>query len=145
MRLRELHVRYAPLDVPIVRSPLVGPGDAARLLFSLLDTECGEVFGAVLLDTKHHVLAWAEVARGGIHSVHVQPRDVFRAALLGNAATVVLGHNHPSGDPHPSPDDVDVTRRMVSAGLLVGVEVADHIIVGNGTARYYSFKETGVL
>jgi len=145
MRLRELHVRYAPLDVPIVRSPLVGPGDAARLLFSLLDTECAEVFGAILLDTKHQVLAWAEIARGGIQSVHVAPRDVFRAALLGNAATVILAHNHPSGDPHPSPDDVDVTRRMVSAGLLVGVEVADHIIVGNGTARYYSFKETGVL
>jgi DNA repair protein RadC len=145
MHMRELQIRYAPLDVPIVRPQLSGPGDSARLLFSLLDRECGEVFGVLLLDTKHHLLAWAEVARGGINRVGVEPRDVFRAALLGNATTIILAHNHPSGDPQPSPDDIDITRRMAAAGLLVGIDVADHVIVGNSTAKYFSFKETGSM
>lgn len=71
-------------------------------------------------------------------------REVFKAALLANAASIVLCHNHPSGEPTPSPDDLQLTRRLVAAGMLLGVEVLDHIIIV-GDAGYYSFKQCGCL
>ena len=73
----------------------------------------------------------------------MQPRDVFREALLGGATAVIAFHNHPSGDPAPSDDDHDLTRRLAAAGTLMGVELVDHVVLGD--ARYCSFKETGRL
>ena len=73
----------------------------------------------------------------------VTPRDVFKAAILANAAAVILAHSHPSGDPTPSRDDVELTSRLTAAGVLLGIEVLDHIVVGDG--RYVSFKEIGRL
>jgi DNA repair protein RadC len=95
------------------------------------------------LTTKHRVIAYHEVSRGTLDATLVHPREVFKVALLANAAAIILTHNHPSGDPSPSPDDVQLTRRLVEAGVLLGVEVLDHIIVGDG--RYYSFQEVGGL
>ncbi len=99
-----------------------------------------EQFGVVLLDTKHRVLRTVVVAIGTLNSTVVQPRDVFREAALGAAAAIVVFHNHPSGDPSPSPDDVELTRRLMAAGTLLGIDVVDHIILGD--VRYWSFKET---
>jgi DNA repair protein RadC len=73
----------------------------------------------------------------------VQPREVFREAAIGGATAIVVFHTHPSGDPTPSPDDVDLTRRLVAAGVLMGIDVVDHLILGD--TRYCSFKETGQL
>ena len=95
------------------------------------------------LTTKHRVIAYHEVSRGILDSTLVHPREVFRAAILANAAGIVAGHNHPSGDPTPSPDDIALTRRLAAAGEVLGVPLLDHIIVGDG--RYYSFKEVGCL
>jgi DNA repair protein RadC len=89
------------------------------------------------------VIAYHEVSRGTLDATLVHPREVFKAALLSNAASIILTHNHPSGDPTPSPDDHQLTRRLVDAGRLIGVEVLDHIIVGDG--RYFSFREGGRL
>lgn len=75
-----------------------------------------EVFGALLLNCKHRVLCWAEISRGGLTSTVVQPRDVFLRAIHGNAAAIVVAHNHPSGDAQPSPDDRELTRRLVAGG-----------------------------
>lgn len=80
--------------------------------------------------------------RGTLDSALVHPREVFEAALLANAAAIVAGHNHPSGDPTPSPDDVEITRRLAATGEVLGIPVLDHIIVGDG--RYYSFKGVDV-
>jgi DNA repair protein RadC len=104
------------------------PAIAAQLLLRVLGDEATEVFAVVLLSTRHHVLAYHEVSRGSLNSTVVQPRDVFKAALLSNAAAVLLAHVHPSGDPTPSPDDVALTRRLVAAGVLLGVDVLDHIV-----------------
>ena len=71
----------------------------------------------------------------------VEPREVFREATRGGAAAIVVFHNHPSGDPTPSPDDVNLTRRLAAAGALLGIDVVDHVILGE--TRYYSFKEAG--
>jgi DNA repair protein RadC len=148
MRLRELTIRYAVRKdhdgQPVVVGRALGrPSEAAAALMALLQDEPAEVFAILCLTTKHRVIAYHEVARGRLDSVLVSPRDVFKAALLANAAAIVAGHNHPSGDPTPSPEDLDVTRRIAAAGDVLGIPVLDHIIVGDG--RYYSFKEVCCL
>jgi DNA repair protein RadC len=99
-----------------------------------------EQFGVVLLDTKYRVIRTALVATGTLNSTIVEPRDVFREAAMGGASAVVVFHNHPSGDPTPSPNDVELTWRLKAAGTLMGIPLIDHVILGD--ARYFSFKET---
>jgi DNA repair protein RadC len=97
----------------------------------------------VLLDTRHRVLRSAVLAIGTSNSSVVEPRDVFREAAVGGAAAIVVFHNHPSGDPLPSPEDVELTRRLAAAGALIGIDVVDHVVLGD--VRYWSFKEAGQL
>ncbi len=148
IRLRELTVRYSLRKDVGGQSVMIGrsagrPADAAIALTTLLQDEPSEVFGILCLTTKHRVIAFHEVSRGILDSTLVHPREVFRAALLANAAAIVAGHNHPSGDPSPSPDDIALTRRLASAGDIMGVPLLDHVIVADG--RYYSFREGGLI
>jgi len=128
---------------PSARVQLRTPRDAAVYLLPQFGSRPVEQFGLVLLDTKHRVLRATVLAVGSLNATGVQPREVFREAALGAAAFVVMFHNHPSGDPSPSPDDVELTRRLVAAGVIMGIEVVDHIILGD--VRYWSFKENGQL
>ena len=146
--LRELTIRYAPkVDADgqpfVVGRKLTTPAGCGSILLQLLQDQPCEVFAILCLSTKHRVIAYHEVSRGTLDATLVHPREVFKAALLANAAAIVLCHNHPSGEPTPSPDDLQLTRRLVGAGALLGVDVLDHVIVGDG--RYYSFKESGCL
>ena len=148
MKLRELTIRYAVRKDHDGQPMMVGralgrPSDAASALMTLLQDEPSEVFIVLCLTTTFHVMAYHEVGRGTLDTVLVNPREVFKAAVLANAAAIVVAHNHPSGDPTPSPDDLDVTRRLAAAGEVLGIAVLDHIIVGDG--RSYSFKEAGRL
>lgn len=145
MYVRELVVQYRRR---LTASPHAGklvktPAEAAAVLADLIGEEAVEVFGVLCLNTRHRLLAYHQVSRGGISATFVSPREVFQAAFLGHAASLVLCHNHPSGDPTPSPDDRALTHRLVNAGMLIGVEIVDHIIIGHG--GYYSFKEGGEL
>ena len=90
------------------------------------------------------MLCYHELGRGTLDSVTIHPRDVFKIALLSNAASVAIGHNHPSGEPTPSPHDCDVTSRLIAAAAVMAIPVVDHIIVGDD-GQYYSFKEMGRL
>jgi DNA repair protein RadC len=128
---------------PSARIQLRTPHEAAAYLMPAFGSRPVEQFGVVLLDTKHRVLRTAVLAIGTLNSTVVQPRDVFREAALGAAGAIVVFHNHPSGDPCPSPDDVELTRRLAAAGTLMGIDLVDHIILGD--ARYCSFKEMGKL
>ncbi len=128
---------------PGARVRLTTARDAAAFLLPAFGARATEHFGAVLLDSKHRVIKTAVVAVGTLNSTVVEPRDVFREALVGGAAAVVVFHNHPSGDPSPSPDDVALTRRLAAAGTLMGVEIVDHIVLGD--TRYCSFRERGLL
>jgi len=105
-----------------------------------------EHFGALLLDATLKVLAYHEVAVGTVDSVHVSPRDVFGPALrvLGTAR-VILVHNHPSGDVTPSRDDRALTQRLVKAGKLLDIKVDDHVIIGNGSGRWFSFDDQRLM
>ena len=140
-RVRELRIVYSPVEHagPL---PQVGrPADAAALLRERLEAEPVEVCLVLLVNTKHQVIGVHELSRGTLDSCPVHPREVFKSALLANAAGVIVGHNHPSGDPTPSPDDVTLCTRLRQAASLLGVDLLDFIIICDG--QYYSFKEMG--
>lgn len=117
--------------------------DAAQLLVPQFGAQPVEQFGVLLLDTKHRVLRITRLSVGTLDASIVHPREVFRAAAAGGAAAIVLFHNHPSGDPTPSDDDVALTKRMMRAGELMGITVLDHIIVTEN--RFASLRERGSL
>jgi DNA repair protein RadC len=102
-----------------------------------------EQFGVVMLDTKHRVIRIKLVSIGGLDAAIVQPREVFREATLASASAIVLFHNHPSGDPTPSDEDLTLTARLVRAGDIMGIDVLDHLILCE--QRYYSLVEAGSL
>lgn len=128
---------------PGARVQLRTPHDSAAYLLPAFGSRPFEQFGVVLLDSKHRVLRTLIIAVGTLNSTVVEPRDVFREAILGAAAAIVVFHNHPSGDPSPSPEDVDLTSRLAATGALVGIDLIDHLVLGD--ARYCSFKEMGKL
>jgi DNA repair protein RadC len=119
------------------------PGDAAALVMENLRYKLKEHFQVVLLDTKHKLMGIEEISIGSLNSSLIHPREVFRPAIQKACACVILIHNHPSGDPTPSREDLDVTRRLCEAGRLVGIEVLDHVIIGDG--KFISFREKGLL
>src|SRR5690606_16348151 len=98
----------------------------------------------LLLDTQNQIIGIHTVTVGTLDASLVHPREIFKPAILANAASVLLAHNHPSGDPTPSAEDRSVTRQMVAAGGVIGIEVLDHVVVGD-TSRYVSFRETGLM
>ncbi len=125
------------------RVQIVNARSAAEYLLPQYGSRSVEQFGVVLLDTKRRVIRTLVLSVGTLDASIVHPREVFGAAAAAGAAALVLFHNHPSGDPRPSPDDVDLTRRLAAAGVLMGIDVIDHLILAD--VRYYSFKEEGVF
>jgi DNA repair protein RadC len=121
------------------RPQIITPRDAAALLLPQFGNRPVEHFGVVLLDTKHRVLRSTLLSIGTLDASIVHPREVFREATRGGAAAIVLFHNHPSGDPMPSEDDIELTLRLVRAGQLMGIDVLDHVILAE--TKYYSLKE----
>ncbi len=115
--------------------------DAAGVTREVIGDADRETFLVLLLDTKLVVTAAHIAAVGSLDHCLLHPREVFKAAVLANAASVVIAHNHPSGDPTPSPEDRAMTRRLWRAGELLGISVQDHVIVGHG--RVYSFRAEG--
>lgn len=128
---------------PGARIRVGSPREAAAHLMPLYGSRDVEHFGVLLLDSRHRLMRTVIVAVGGLNAASAEPRDVFREAVMGRAAAVVVFHNHPSGDPTPSAADVELTRRLAAAGELIGIDVVDHIIVGD--VRYCSLKEVGAL
>jgi DNA repair protein RadC len=117
--------------------------DAVRVLTALLEHEPCEVVLVLLLNAKHSIIGYAEVGRGGVTSSCAAPADVFRPAIIAGAASVLLAHNHPSGDPNPSDDDLVLTRKIVEAGKLLGIPMVDHVIIGDGS--HFSFVDHGLM
>ena len=117
------------------------PGDAAQHLMAGLRYATHEKFVVVLLDTKNHVMKTKQISEGSLSSSVVHPREVFAPAVTAHAASIVVAHNHPSGNTHPSQQDKDLTYALTEAGTVLGIPLIDHLIIGDGT--YYSFKEHG--
>jgi DNA repair protein RadC len=120
-----------------------GALEAARLARQQLSDKRKEHFILILLDIRHRVLRTAQISIGSLDMSVVHPRETFREAIVASAASVILAHNHPSGDPTPSPEDIALTHRLVKAGELLGIPVLDHLIVGKD--RVLSFRKEGLL
>jgi DNA repair protein RadC len=130
------------LQNPGQRPQIRSPTDAAQLMMIEMSTLDQEHLRAICLDTKNRVLKIETVYVGSLNSSIVRVGEVFKAALRLNSAAIIVVHNHPSGDPTPSPEDVLVTKQIVEAGTLLEVEVLDHLVIGHG--RYVSMRERGL-
>jgi DNA repair protein RadC len=119
------------------------PSDIGRYLLPLYGGHREERFGIVMLDSKLRLIRSETLSVGILDASIVHPREVFRTAMLASASAIALFHNHPSGDPAPSEDDIFITTRLVAAGELMGINVVDHVILGAG--RWYSFHDAGML
>ncbi len=128
----------SPNDRPTVRSP----ADAAALIMLDMAGLEQEHLRVILLDTRNRVIAISEVYKGSLNSAMIRVGELFRDAIRHNCAALIVAHNHPSGDPTPSPEDIAVTRQIVEAGKLLDIEVLDHLVIGQ--RRYVSLKEQGL-
>ena len=120
------------------------PEAAAKLLRPVLEQQPQETLYALLLNAKNRVLQSCIIGIGTVNASLVHPRDIFRRALAANATAVIVAHNHPSGDPTPSREDVELTKRLAEAGRIIGIEVLDHVIIGAG-GYYKSLHADGVI
>jgi DNA repair protein RadC len=127
----------------VERPNLKSPAQLATYLLPQYGSGTVEQFGIVMLDSKSRLIRIRLLATGTADSAVVHPREVFREAAAAAAAAIVLFHNHPSGDPTPSEDDLILTNRMIAAGTVMGIDVVDHIILGE--RRYFSLLEAGVM
>lgn len=119
------------------------PKSVADIFINILRDEFKEHFFVVLLNTKNKIISWDEISRGDLNSSIVHPREVFKYALKHSANSIICLHNHPSGDVTPSREDIEITKRLVEVGELVGVRVLDHIIIGQN--KYVSLREKGLI
>ena len=128
-----------------VEKQISSPDSAVKVINAVLDLEdeAQEVLGVLFLDTKNKVTGITEVTRGSLNTSIVHPREVFKAAILHNAASIILFHNHPSGDSAPSNEDRAVTKRIKETGKILDIPLLDHIVIGNG--EHYSFANRGIL
>lgn len=118
-------------------------GDVAGFLMEELRYEKREHFCTLMLDSKGRVVSVENISVGGLTSTQVHPREVFSPAVKKNAATLILVHNHPSGDPTPSNEDIILTKRLKDAGKLIGIKILDHVIIGDG--KYVSLVGEGFI
>lgn len=130
------------IAAPGERPQITSPADAAALLMMEMAYLEQEHLRLLLLDTKNRVLATPTIYKGNVNTTVVRIAELFREAIRHNSTGLIVVHNHPSGDPTPSPEDVQMTRQIVQAGQLLGVEVLDHVIIGNN--RFISLKERGL-
>jgi DNA repair protein RadC len=125
------------------RRKIRSPADVYSLLYPRMREQKRERLVALLLDTKNQVLREEVISIGSLNANIVHPREVFKAALMESCASVILSHNHPSGDPTPSREDIAVTEKLIEGGKLLGIDVLDHVVIGEG--RYVSLKDEGYV
>lgn len=138
-----LRIRQEVLEVKEKKEYKVStPEDASRIASFFIGDEDREVFFVMCLNTKNMIVAVHRCHVGSLNASIVHPREVFKSAILNNAASIIVSHQHPSQNVSPSKEDLQVTKRLIEAGRIIGIEVLDHVIVSAGDT-YYSLKENG--
>ncbi|WP_245955054.1 JAB domain-containing protein [Paenibacillus flagellatus] len=128
-----------PFETRTIRSP----NDAMRLAKSFIGDADREICGLITLDTKNKVNAIHVVSIGSLNASLVHPREVFKLAILSSSASILIFHNHPSGCPQSSPEDIQITQRLKESAEILGIDLLDHIIIGD--SGFYSMKENGII
>jgi DNA repair protein RadC len=135
--------RREELEPELKNFNIKDPESVVKAIRASIKDKAKEHFKLILLNPRNKIIGISTISIGILNASLVHPREVFKDAITHTAASVVLAHNHPSGDPEPSEDDITITKRLIEAGKILGVEVIDHIIVGkNG---FFSFKEKGLI
>jgi DNA repair protein RadC len=135
--------RREELEPELKNFNIKDPESVVKAIRASIKDKAKEHFKLLLLNPRNKIIGISTISIGTLNASLVHPREVFKDAIMHTAASVVLAHNHPSGDPEPSEDDITITKRLIEAGKILGVEVIDHIIVGkNG---FFSFKEKGLI
>lgn len=135
--------RRENLDTDEENFDVKSPEAVFKLVNSSIKDKAKEHFKLILLNSRNKKIGISSISTGTLTTSLVHPREVFKEALSHSAASVILAHNHPSGDPEPSEDDLKITRKLVESGKILGVEVLDHIIIGKD--KFYSFREKGLI
>jgi DNA repair protein RadC len=138
----ELGKRIA-LTTKVNNYKIKSPDDVSNLLMEEMRYSNKEIFSILLLNTKHDVIAIENISIGSLNASIVHPREVFNRAIKRSSSAIILAHNHPSGDPKPSGEDINITKRLIKAGTIIGINVLDHIIIGDGV--YFSMKEQELI
>ena len=141
--MMELFNRFRTLRSQRENFKISSPKDVSTLLINEMSNFKQEVFKLILLNTKNIVIGTKEVFKGTLNSSIVHPREVFKEAIQRGSASIIVCHNHPSGDPNPSKEDINITLRLKECGKIMGIELLDHIIIGNN--KYVSLKEKGII
>lgn len=123
--------------------PLMNDPEKVYALLKLMMPADKEQFMLLSLNTKNGVIAIRIISLGSLNGSIVHPREVFKSAIVDSAAHIIIAHNHPSGDPAPSREDIETTKKLVETGKIIGIDVLDHVIIGEG--KHFSMKETGYI
>ncbi|KNF09462.1 hypothetical protein CLPU_3c02410 [Gottschalkia purinilytica] len=127
----------------IDQKKITSPLDVVNFLITDMQHLKKEYFKVIMLDTKNKIIGIDDVSVGSLNSSIVHPREVFKEAVKRSSASMILTHNHPSGDPSPSKEDINVTKRLLECGQILGISILDHIVIGKNT--YFSFREENIL
>ena len=141
--MMELFNRFKTLKSQKENLKISSPKDVSTLLINEMSNFKQEVFKLILLNTKNIIIGTKDVFKGTLNSSIVHPREVFKEAVHRGSANIIVCHNHPSGDPNPSKEDIDITLRLKECGNIMGIGLLDHIIIGNN--KYVSLKEKGII
>ena len=119
------------------------PQDVMDVLSTEYDNAVVKMAQMLALDTKNKIIGIFTISTGSLNASIIHPRDIFQRAILSNAASVILAHNHPSGDPTPSSEDTELTKKLVDAGKILDIPILDHVVIGDG--KFVSLKERGII
>ena len=131
------------LEPELKNYDIKNPQSVVKAIRASIKDKAKEHFKLILLDTRNKIIGISTISIGTLNASLVHPREIFKEAIIHNSASVVLAHNHPSGDPEPSDEDLTITKRLVKSGKILGIEVIDHIIIGK--TGFSSFKERGLI
>lgn len=138
-------IEEGTIDLDISENHILGPELVAKAARKIIGDKDREYLIVFLLNTKNKITSVEISSEGSLNSSIVHPREVFKAAVLANAASIIIAHNHPSGDTEPSEEDINITRRIYEASKILGIELLDHIIVGFNTQEYCSLHREGII
>ena len=143
LAMAEMFKRINTLRTNRKKVKITSPRDISNLLYGEMSSLNQEILKLIVLDTKNNVIKVTDVFKGSLNSSIVHPREIFNVAIRCNGASIIICHNHPSGDPSPSKEDVNITMRIRECGEIIGINLLDHIIIGEN--KYISLKEKGIL